>query len=172
MTEDRPIYETSLHAKIESEFDAVLEWVVNFNGNGKTYAQFGVEYQVAAKNLKALMQDAEAQADYAGYMHQLGDTVDGYGFHYSSVDENLTADNLIAGHQTPGGRRVNRSLEPPRPHLLIMLRDIEFGNPGAAPSTVAQRVEQGRQHFARLRLGEEDKAWLAAELVRIETTPP
>jgi len=156
-----------LPERLKYEFDAVMEWLWDFNGNWKTYAQFGAEYDEAAKNLNEMLNSPEVAEDAPGYRDQLGATIEGMGFFPWAVSDDLTEEDLIQGQQKPGGKPANRLLAPPRPHLSRMLRDVEFGNPGARPTTLGQRLEQGRQHFATFHISDSDKEWLASELERI-----
>lgn len=157
--------------KFEHEFHAVMEWLRSYNGNDKTYRQFEDEYQKAAKTLETLFKLRDLPEDLRTCRHELYDTIASLGLSRFTQSGEPPDEELIRNHQIPGGMPVNRHRSPPRPDILRMLADIEFGNPGAQPTMLGDRIGKGRLHFAALWLSEQDAAWIEHELQRMGLIP-
>ncbi|UWX03612.1 hypothetical protein H1235_11775 [Pseudoxanthomonas sp. NC8] len=148
-----------------------MEWLRTYNGNDKTYRQFEDEYQKAAKTLEGLFKLKELPEDLRTCRRELYNTIAGLGLSRLTQSGEPSDGELIRDHQIPGGKPVNQHRAPPRPNILRMLADIEFGNPGAQPTTLSDRIGKGRGHFATLWLSERDAAWIERELQRMGRVP-
>lgn len=155
----------------EHEFHAVMEWLRTYNGNDKTYRQFEDEYQKAAKTLEGLFKLKELPEDLRTCRRELYNTIAGLGLSRLTQSGEPSDEEPIRDHQIPGGKPANQHRAPPRPSILRMLADIEFGNPGAQPTTLIDRIGKGRGHFATLWLSEQDAAWIERELQRMGSIP-
>lgn len=148
--------------------DGLMAWVASYNANGKTYGMFWADFKAEAAEFERFLERPDLPKDLLGQAQFVYADVEHAGFVPGAVSEDLTYDDLVFGHQMPGGRPPNGLTTPPREAIEVMLADIEHGNPGARPTTLAERIAQGRTHFLTLKLSDADRAWVEAELRRME----
>lgn len=159
--------EAALWAEFQRLAEPVNAWVDSYNAYFKTYRMFWDEFEAVKRELESFVDrpgiPPGIRVSYSGVLAEVDDA----GFNPASRGENPDMDALVQGHQMPGGRPVNGHMSPSREELQVMLYDVEHGNPGAIPTTLEQRIANGREHFLRLRLSDADQAWVGTELARI-----
>lgn len=164
----------SSEAEIKAEFyrlgNALTQWIFGFNGYGKTYRQFWDAYAVAAAPFTEFLD----RPDVPPSLQQQSQFVfaDTDGMVPENVDENLTEDDLIVGHQIPGGNPNWKSKPLDRSVVSTILSDIEFGPSRGSAGSLQERIALGSRYLAAPNLRDEDRDWAAAELQKLKSRVP
>lgn len=166
---------TALLEEFHRRREVLMDWLALYDGYGKTYRDFRDDYAVApeAQDFLALMARPDLPAEihcqamhvYAAIYEQgfvAGDRT------HPATGRELAADDLIQGHQIPGGHAVLAlAAEHPDQAVQRILQDVEHGPAAGRPPPLPQRIADGRAALAMLQLPPATRAAAEARLSRI-----